>query len=193
MAVKEDIRIVRTRKLLCDALLDMMQTDSIEHISVIDICNKSLINRATFYKHFEDKYDLLAYALEEIKREINRGFIINKSDLNTPQDALRALFTTTTAYFFDNRSRVSNLIKHNMHTKVISCVKDSIADSIESLVSGYTDTYALRVPLPVLATFLAGGLVSTLIWCLQQPGKYTFQEFATCIEAGCIDSLFEKV
>lgn len=73
-AQKEDLRIVRTRKLLSNTLLDMMEEESIEKISVIDLCNKAMVNRATFYAHFEDKYHLLTFALEELKDDLYKKF-----------------------------------------------------------------------------------------------------------------------
>ena len=70
MKYKEDMRIVRTRKHLSSTIIQMMQTMPIDKISVIDICKEAIVNRATFYAHFEDKYHLLSFALEELKDEI---------------------------------------------------------------------------------------------------------------------------
>ena len=70
MEQKEDLRVIRTRKLLSSTLLEMMEEESIEKISVIDLCTKAMVNRATFYAHFEDKYHLLSYALEELKDKV---------------------------------------------------------------------------------------------------------------------------
>ena len=36
-----------------------------EKIKVSDICEEALINRSTFYAHYEDKYDLLVDFFEE--------------------------------------------------------------------------------------------------------------------------------
>ena len=57
---KTDMRVVRTRTLLKNALLELLAENSLEKITVMDICEKSMIHRATFYKHFEDKYQLFS-------------------------------------------------------------------------------------------------------------------------------------
>ena len=60
-AVNEaDPRVKRTRKLLQDALLELLAEKSFDAITVQDIAERSTINRATFYAHFVDKYDLFA-------------------------------------------------------------------------------------------------------------------------------------
>ena len=55
-----DPRVRRTRKLLQDALVELLAEKSFEAITVQDIATRSTINRATFYAHFVDKYDLFA-------------------------------------------------------------------------------------------------------------------------------------
>ena len=55
MRRKEDLRIRRTHKLLCNAMFSLLETRSFDDISVVDICEKAMVHRATFYKHFKDK------------------------------------------------------------------------------------------------------------------------------------------
>jgi AcrR family transcriptional regulator len=55
-----DPRVKRTRKLLEDAFIELLGEKSFEAITVQDIAARSTINRATFYAHFVDKYDLFS-------------------------------------------------------------------------------------------------------------------------------------
>lgn len=66
---KEDMRVKRTRALLSQALLSLINRHSYHSISVKDICEEAMVHRATFYAHFNDKYDLLAYSLKQIAEE----------------------------------------------------------------------------------------------------------------------------
>jgi AcrR family transcriptional regulator len=54
-----DPRIRRTRQLLQGALQTLMQSKTIDEISVQDITDAATVNRATFYDHYTDKYALL--------------------------------------------------------------------------------------------------------------------------------------
>ncbi|MBA3873071.1 MAG: TetR family transcriptional regulator, partial [Anaerolineae bacterium] len=56
---KIDPRSKRTRRLLQNALTDLMHKKKFNEISVQDITARAEINRATFYAHFVDKYELL--------------------------------------------------------------------------------------------------------------------------------------
>ncbi|MCZ8521353.1 MULTISPECIES: TetR/AcrR family transcriptional regulator [Paenibacillus] len=68
---KEDLRVKRTRMLLSQALLSLMNHHSFHAISVKEICEEAMVHRATFYTHFNDKYDLLAYSLKQIAEEFH--------------------------------------------------------------------------------------------------------------------------
>jgi len=63
--VREDPRITRTRNLIRGALNQLIEEKPFSSVSVQDIAERATINRATFYAHFEDKYDLL----EDLVRE----------------------------------------------------------------------------------------------------------------------------
>ena len=56
---KDDPRSKRTRRMLQKALNELMTEKKFSEISVQDITAKAEINRATFYAHFDDKYELL--------------------------------------------------------------------------------------------------------------------------------------
>ncbi len=193
MSAKEDLRVQRTRKLLSDTLLDMMENESIEHISVMDLCNCAMINRGTFYKHFEDKYSLLSYALEELKRDLYSDFSKRKPQEDTPQDSLRSFFATSIQFFLSNHNRVANIVRHNMCGKVITAMEESISSSLNRQLNEYSDRFSIKVPVPILAQFLAGGLVSTMLWCISTNKTYTFDEYLTFLQLGYTDALFEKI
>ena len=53
---KEDLRVKKTRKLLCMALFELLQQKSFEEIRLTELCDKSMVHKTTFYNHFNDKY-----------------------------------------------------------------------------------------------------------------------------------------
>ncbi len=55
----EDLRIIRTKYNLKESLQKLLQDNKLEEITVLNICDYAMIHRATFYKHYEDKYHLL--------------------------------------------------------------------------------------------------------------------------------------
>ena len=55
MAGKEDLRKRRSKQHLSEALIALMEERPFREISVVDICERAMVHRTTFYAHFEDK------------------------------------------------------------------------------------------------------------------------------------------
>ena len=60
-----DPRVWRTRQFLQQALKELASEKGFQSITVQDITQRAGINRSTFYAHFQDKYELLEYAIRE--------------------------------------------------------------------------------------------------------------------------------
>ena len=61
----EDRRIQRTRQLLRQASIDVMQEKGFKAMSIQEIAKRANVSRGTFYAHFVDKYALLESLLHE--------------------------------------------------------------------------------------------------------------------------------
>lgn len=72
---KQDRRIRRTRKLLKESLIDLMQEKEFMNISVREITDRADLNRGTFYLHYQDTRHLLQEiedeTLEEFRKMLN--------------------------------------------------------------------------------------------------------------------------
>ncbi len=53
----------RTKIWIADAMRRLLAREAIEQIRVTEICREAGIARPTFYYHFEDKYDLMAWMI----------------------------------------------------------------------------------------------------------------------------------
>lgn len=58
MVKSDDLRVKRTRKLISQAFFTLLHKKKFEKISIQEIADSAMINRATFYAHYADKQDL---------------------------------------------------------------------------------------------------------------------------------------
>jgi AcrR family transcriptional regulator len=65
---QDDLRVRRTRKMLLEALIDLSVEKGFPNVTVSDICEKAMVNRSTFYRHYLDKYALLDEYMEEVTK-----------------------------------------------------------------------------------------------------------------------------
>lgn len=66
---KLDLRVVRTRKLLLGGLYELLEEKEFSKLTIDQICDRSMVHRTTFYKHFHDKYELLEVLLNNLSEE----------------------------------------------------------------------------------------------------------------------------
>lgn len=64
-----DLRIVKTKKAIREAFLQLRKTTPLEKIKVRDLCRLALINKSTFYNHYEDVFALSREIEDEILAE----------------------------------------------------------------------------------------------------------------------------
>ena len=68
---KMDIRVIRTQEQLIASLVRLLADKSFEELSVSEICDNAQVHRATFYKHFNDKYEFLNFCFDNELSEKN--------------------------------------------------------------------------------------------------------------------------
>lgn len=77
-----DLRIVKTRELIVEAFFDCLRTMNFPQVTVKHMTQMARINRSTFYKHFEDKYQLRDYVLngilEDFETNLETDFLFEK-------------------------------------------------------------------------------------------------------------------
>ncbi|MRN52174.1 TetR/AcrR family transcriptional regulator [Paenibacillus monticola] len=77
---RTDPRILRTRQLIKDAVIELLQEMDIEKISVNRLAERATINRVTFYLHYRDIPDMLEKMADEMVQDIRQ--VMNRNPLN---------------------------------------------------------------------------------------------------------------
>ena len=82
-----DARLRYTRMVIKNSFVELLKKRPINKITVKEICDKAEINRATFYKHYLDVYDLLDKLKEKIVQANEKSF---SETLSFIMEALKA-------------------------------------------------------------------------------------------------------
>lgn len=70
-ACQEDRRYIRSRKMIMNAALDLLQERGLDGFTIADLTDRADLNRSTFYSHFKDKDDLIRHCEEEFFNELS--------------------------------------------------------------------------------------------------------------------------
>lgn len=172
--VKKDLRIEKTYKLLCDALLELLKERAFEDIHVKDICEKAMVHRSTFYMHFEDKNHLLTYGLRDMITLIT-SLKTYGNNIKAANEIIKKVFThvyekhilyETLLYKCDRN--VSGSILHN---QVAYDFKEKLTCKLE--IGEKND-----INFEVASQFYAGAIISVITWWLKNGMNMSIDEIS---------------
>lgn len=131
---KEDPRVTRTRGLLEDAFMEAVAEKGFQSVSVKDITERAGVNRATFYAHFSDKYELLDYNIRMLFRQELEKRTLNVCTFSV--ENLRALIITVCEFISTASSHCnppSPQFESLMETQVKAQIQELVQNWIEKL------------------------------------------------------------
>lgn len=171
---KMDLRIIKTNKALYTALLDLMKEKTFEEIKVSDICSKALVNRSTFYLHYNDKYELLVALINELKKNLLYDLKTNDNDINTKEYFLK-MVEILINNISDKREIYTAILKNNKNGIFMDMLLDVVNKDIkEKLKNKQIST--TNIPGAIIAKFYLGAIIGIGIEWLENGNKYTKQE-----------------
>lgn len=137
MEGKVDPRIIRTKQLIQDAFNSLLLEKDFKSITVRDITEKATINRATFYAHFTDKYELLDQTIsanfhQNLKPRLDCHQLFNKDSIKniliTMCDYQKNLTTLCSSRYQSLESVIQNIIIDELQSIIHHLILKSVQD-----------------------------------------------------------------
>ncbi|WP_047985540.1 TetR/AcrR family transcriptional regulator [Ornithinibacillus californiensis] len=153
---KTDPRILRTRKLIMDSFIELSSKKEFKDITIKDITTEAMINRATFYYHFEDIYDLLDKALSEVLFVNLSCQDFANSKMN--EDTLVTIFKAIT----DFQMSLSNRCHRGYEDTIARIIREQLEVIFYKMLGNQQpnlDKEALKLPAAMLSWGLYGASV----------------------------------
>jgi AcrR family transcriptional regulator len=160
-----DLRIRRTHKLLFDALTLLLSEKSFDNITITDICEKAMVHRTTFYKHFEDKYHLLDSLISQLVQNFEEKRT-EQTPVDNPRQYYVNLFRLLLEHMQENIKMYSvGLLNNGSTIKVLQ--KIVVGRTKSRLESDEANGLIFLIPAPILSEFYSSSMVSLAIWWLE--------------------------
>ena len=176
MEEKIDLRIQKTHKALLQALRELLSEKSFDEISVSELCDRAQTRRATFYKHFGDKTELLAYMIQELQREYNAR---NEAaaDSADPGAGLVRIFCYLLDFLDENRGMVRTILNSNGRNVVLDVLGEQLERDLKSHFRAAARAGTASGPDPeLLAVLYSGAVINCAQWWLTKGGRMTKEE-----------------
>jgi AcrR family transcriptional regulator len=166
-----DLRVRRTRHLLQQAFIELMAEKGFQAITVQDIAKRAMVNRATFYDHFVDKYALLEHSISEWFKQTLHSKAPQNFEFST--ENLEFLILTTCEF-------LTQLRQHCLpkDQELLPLVQTEITTLIYEVLLSWLKEAAVRTPPPQLAAMVTSwAIYGAAYYWSQQERREPTQDF----------------
>ena len=171
MKDKIDLRIVKTNKVLYEALLDLLKEKTFEEIKVSDICSKALVNRSTFYAHFNDKYELVSSFINDLKESLTSELNNIDKDISVKEYYLK-LIEVFLNHVEGQEDVYKSILINNRNSIFMDMVYNTITEDINMRIKDNDK----NVPNELFVSYYLGAIVNVGIDWLKSNKKYSKKE-----------------
>lgn len=173
---KPDRRILKTKRAIYEALVELMQKKKLNSITVTELAAAANINRKTFYTYYSTVNDVLDEVINELISSLKDLMYTMSEDYNmlSPQtlfaflntimsdvDIVRALFTS------DNGNMLFNKLQKALQETLLKELID-----IDIKMNIPPEQY------PLISSFVAGGMIYVYYEWITNPNGTSLDEMA---------------
>ena len=159
-----DLRIQKTHKALIQAFLKLLEEKRFENITVNEICDLAMVRRATFYKHFGDKYEFFTFMIQYIQAE----FFHNAAPAESPEPSIEPYITivkNTLDFLDENDALVHSVMQSGVFPILLNIISEQIVRDVKQhFRNDAQNGVELMLSPDLMAQAYTGALVNIARW-----------------------------
>ncbi len=172
----KDLRVKRSQTFLRDALIDLIEERGFDSLTVGEITERAMVSRATFYRLYQDKYDLV----EQIYAEATKALFDAISEPTTEHPS------KIWVSFFEHIAEYERLYRALLGRKGSPWFVLKMRASLVELVRQYEQVpfaHVMKRPVTPFTVeysrdLIAAMFVETITWWLEHGRPHTAEEMA---------------
>ena len=166
-----DLRIQKTHKALIQAFLKLLEEKRFENITVNEICDLAMVRRATFYKHFGDKYEFFTFMVQYIQQEFQNRTAKAIHDDNSI-DPYVAIVQNTLDFLDTNETLVCSVMESNVYPILLIIVSEQIVRDVKQMFRDDESRGAELLLSPdLMAQAYTGALINIARWWVKHKDR----------------------
>ena len=170
-----DKRIVKTKRSIKRALIELLKTAPFEKITVTEICRTAEVSRITFYTYYEDKYALVDEVFIDDMAEAEatyRALQQENNPVKIPAQSYRNLLTCIFSVF----EKKDGIFIHCLAKKnpyLHSVCFNHVTRVVEDYVRNHQNALHPKYPSALTAALVCNGLFGLVNECGAQGMSFT--------------------
>lgn len=131
MEKKIDRRIVKTKRAICNALIELLSIKNLEEITITDIANKADVNRKTIYNYYMGIHEILGEIEDNLIQ--NLDYVLKDIDLRQGLNDPSKIFGPITEVLSSNLDFYGRLLNINLNSKFVFKLVSYLQERVKNL------------------------------------------------------------
>lgn len=165
---------VRSRNLIRQAFLELLQEKPLEKITVVDITTRADLSRNTFYTHYQDIYAILEEYQNTMLAELDSA-LTEATAQHTPEDTLHLLLKIV-QHLEENQATYRTLMRTSYTGAFVRQLKQRLPQHVSHVLGSgeVSDSAGLQI----LLSTLSSGFVDLVVAYLENKTDLSLSEIA---------------
>ncbi|MBR6895704.1 MAG: TetR/AcrR family transcriptional regulator [Lactococcus sp.] len=185
MTKKIDLRVKRTNKLITQAFIKLLGSKTFDKITINDISDEAMINRATFYSHFKDKFDLFENIIDKFLGDfadvLDTENLVEENAINVKK--IEGALTKFYEFVNENPDLAKIFITHSnkeiLSNRLLMILSERYSEIFDSLDVRNED---LKIPTDFVVSYITSIFIGTVNWWIEQKNhEMSANEFASLV------------
>lgn len=174
MVESRDLRVIKTKRLLKETLLTLIQETGFENITVKKLTEQAKINRSTFYAHFYDKYDLLEKTMNEELLSFAEEVAPKSEDDLMATHIPKSLYLKATQYVYQQADFFKIMMGENgpptFQQQFLQIIKKYMADHLEKF---HSQPDKMDMPKGLFISYVAHAYMGVISYWLKSDMQFS--------------------
>ncbi|MGN0812476.1 MAG: TetR/AcrR family transcriptional regulator [Candidatus Coproplasma sp.] len=176
MEKKQDLRIQKTHKALINAFMGLLSEKSFDEITVTELCDRAETRKATFYKHFSDKYELFTFMVSELQKKYDEEHEREYLSDN-PKSYYAGIFRYTLNFLEHNEKMVLTILNSSARWSMIDLVSQQVEYNLKIHFKEDAKRGNVTQTNPeLMAEVFTGALVQSACWWMMNKNRFSKEE-----------------
>lgn len=167
---------------LLDALLSLLETESLYRVQVSELCARARVNRTTFYKHYESIDAYLMNVESAFLEKMNGAFFYRNVFMHALEVDAYQTCLQCVRFMAENGALARALLGPNGSPTLRGRLSDMWAHQAEEALLMRFPRIQETMNLEMASTCAAASMLALLELYLAKPGKYSDEQFAGQME-----------
>ena len=158
-----DMRVRKTYKSLLDAFEELLKKNRYENITISMLCDKAMMRRTTFYKHFDDKDSFFKFYMSQKRTELEEICGANIQSLDISAYRVHMLDSLMT-FLIDNEMLVNNVMKSSQNSTLLESLADFMTSDMKLMLQDQEGqaSFLSGIDYEYLSAAMSGATIQTI-------------------------------